>query len=147
MKKIVLLLIFVTLLMSSTFQVTASTISKNSIERESNGTFHRGFFQAEIGLRNESEERITLEGKFRDFWNIHLISGTINLTGTQRSGRFQGFASRNFFIIQTAVRSHIVNIFGKFNSFDEEDQLYNGIWRGFVWGIGRGSGWITASFQ
>jgi hypothetical protein len=109
-------------------------------------TVHRGSFQAEIGIREDVTE-LELEGIFRDFRGRHVLAGSISPVDSDRSSRFQGFISRNHFIIQTSVRNNIVNIFGRFNEYDEGLDEYHGNWRGFVVGIGRTSGWITASFS
>ena len=107
---------------------------------------HRGTFQSELGFRNQTDGVIVLDGTFRDFRGRHFISGSVTHIDSDRSTRFQGFISRHSFIIQAAVRSNIVNIVGRFSSFDEETQEYQGVWSGIVAGVGRTRGWITASF-
>ena len=111
-----------------------------------NDTLNRGSFEAKLGLKNETEASLSLDGLFRDFRGRHILFGTISHVGSDRTNSFQGFVSRNIFIIQFAVRSHIVNIVGRFTTYDEEQQEYHGVWRGFAVGVGRTSGWITASF-
>jgi len=106
--------------------------------------FHSGSFKAEIGIRNKSI--LDLDGQFRNFRIGHILTGTVTLSDTESSTRFQGFIIRNYFIIQSAVRNRIVNIIGKFTSIDEEEQIYSGNWRGFAYGVGNVKGWITASF-
>jgi len=108
--------------------------------------FHSGSFIGEIGIRNENEPIIEFDGEFRDFRIGHILTGTVSLIDTEKSTRFQGFATRNYFIIQSAVRNRIVNIVGKFTTFDDEEQIYSGSWRGFAYGYDSGRGWITASF-
>ena len=109
-------------------------------------TVHRGIFEAEIGIREDVTE-LELEGVFRDFRGGHVLAGSISPVDSDRSSRFQGFVTRNYFIIQTSVRNNIVNIFGRFTEYDDELDEYHGNWRGFVVGVGRTSGWITASFS
>jgi hypothetical protein len=139
-KKIMMLVICSVLLFSSVaISTQTSTIIKNR-------SLHRGTFQAEIGIREDVTE-LELEGVFRDFRGRHVLAGSISPVDSDRSSRFQGFISRNHFIIQTAFRNNIINIFGRFNEYDEDLNEYNGNWRGFVLGMGRTSGWITVSFS
>jgi hypothetical protein len=107
---------------------------------------HRGSFQAEIGLRESNEKDFVLDGFFRDFRGRHILIGSISPDDTDRSLRFQGLNSRNIFIIQTGVRNNIVNVIGRFTEYDETTDEYSGNWIGFVAGVGRTSGWITAHF-
>ncbi len=137
MKKILIFCVLGVLLTSS-----IGTGSQLIIPKE---TIHRGSFEAEIGMR-EGITQFNLDGNFRDFRGRHLLLGTISPDESNRTLRFQGLSSRNHFIIQTGFRNNIVNIFGRFTEYDEELTEYSGIWRGFVIGVGRTSGWITASF-
>ncbi len=123
--------------------IAMSVQTSNVIEKT---TVHRGTFQAEIGIREDVTE-LELEGVFRDFRGRHVIAGSITTVDSERTTRFQGFVTRNFFVIQTSVRNNIVNIFGRFNEYDEDLDEYHGNWRGFVVGVGRTSGWIIASFS
>ena len=108
--------------------------------------FHSGSFYAELGLRTNSEALVELDGRFRDFRGRHIIFGTARHHDSGRTVQFQGFTMRNFFLIQSGVRNYIVNIVGQFTSFDEEEQTYSGYWKGFVWGRGRTTGWISFKF-
>jgi len=137
MKKILILVIIGVLLAPS-----AAIGSQLTAERE---PFHRGSFEAEIGIRG-NDAQFNLHGNFRDFRGRHILAGTISPDDSDRTLRFQGLSSRNHFIIQTGFRNNIVNIFGRFTDYDEELNEYSGNWRGFVIGMGRTSGWITASF-
>ena len=104
---------------------------------------HRGSFQAEIGVR-ANDTIFVLDGDFRDFRGRHVVYGLVSPVDSDRSVRFQGFISRNLFIIQSGVRNHIVNIIGRFNEYDEDQDLASGNWRGFIAGVGRANGWISA---
>lgn len=139
-KKMMMIAICSVLFFSS---IVMSVQTSNVIEKT---TVHRGTFQAEIGIREDVTE-LELEGVFRDFRGRHVIAGSITKVDSERTTRFQGFVTRNFFVIQTAVRNNIVNIFGRFNEYDQDLDEYHGNWRGFVVGVGRTSGWITASFS
>ena len=108
--------------------------------------FHSGSFYAELGLRTNSEPQVELDGQFRDFRGSHIVFGTARHHDSGRTVQFQGFTMRNFFLIQSGVRNYIVNIVGQFTSFDEEEQTYSGYWKGFVWGRGRTTGWISFKF-
>jgi hypothetical protein len=121
----------------------SSWVSQKSKNKQD---FHSGSFIGEIGIRNENEPLVEFNGRFRDFRIGHILTGEISLIDTERSTSFQGFITRNYFIIQSAIRNRIVNIVGKFTSFNEEEQIFSGIWRGFAYGIGSTRGWITASF-
>ena len=117
-----------------------------TIPKDNNGALNRGLFQARIGIRNESKSLLELEGQCKDFRGGHLLSGTVTLTDTGRTTRFQGLTIRNLFIIQSAVRNRILNIVGKSISYDEEEQIYSGMWRGFAIGVESARGWIAANF-
>ena len=108
---------------------------------------NRGVFYAELGVRDERGALLTLEGNYRDFRGGHILSGKVNDIDSDRSIRFQGFATRNRFLIQTTVRGSIVNIVGRFNSYDENTHEFSGIWEGIIVGQGRTRGWITAQFN
>jgi len=105
---------------------------------------HRGYFQAELGLHNEKVNNLTFDGNFIDFKRGHLLFGTVSIFNTNKSAFFQGLIIRNLFILQSTIRNNIINIVGKFNSYNELENLYSGIWKGFAYGFGRTRGWITA---
>lgn len=107
---------------------------------------HRGSFNAEIGMR-ENVAKFELDGFFRNLRSGHVLLGAISPVESERTLRFQGYSSRNIFIIQTGFRNDIVNIMGRFTDYDEDLGKYYGTWQGFVIGLGRTSGWITASFS
>jgi hypothetical protein len=138
MKKILIFCVLGLLLTSSIVIGSQLTIPKETI--------HRGSFQAEIGMRDGITQFI-LDGNFRDFRGRHLLVGIISPDESDRTLRFQGLSARNHFIIQTGFRNNIVNIIGRFTEYNEELDEYSGSWRGFVVGVGRTSGWITASFS
>ncbi|MDG6217836.1 MAG: hypothetical protein QCI00_00145 [Candidatus Thermoplasmatota archaeon] len=138
MKKILILVVLGILLISSVGIGSQLTVEKKSL--------HRGSFEAEIGIR-ENDVQFNLDGNFRDFRGRHILSGIISPSDSNQSLRFQGLSSRNYFIIQTGFRNNIVNIVGRFTEYDEDMNKYSGSWRGFVIGVGRTSGWITASLS
>jgi len=107
----------------------------------------KGVFQADLGLGNEGDAKISLNGQYRTFGSFRIFGGTGNLTGTDKTGRFQGLSTRSYFIIQTAVNSQIINIVGKYTSYNEEEQTFNGICRGLTGRIRGTTGWITGSFS
>lgn len=137
MKKILMLCVLGMLLASSIGMGSQLRIAKEPLQR--------GSFQAEIGLR-ENNVQFNLEGNYRDFRGRHILAGSISPKDSDRTLRFQGLSSRNHFIIQTGFRNNIINIVGRFTEYDEDLDKYSGNWRGFVIGLGRTSGWITASF-
>lgn len=138
-KKIIIIGIMAVLFISSIMMNVQAFSNTNKI-------FHRGSFQAEIGVRSRDTD-FSLEGNYRDFPRGHLLFGTIGPVDSERTLRFQGFCTRNVFIIQTGVRNNIVNIVGRFNDYNEDLNEYSGNWRGFIIGLGRTNGWITASFS
>ena len=107
----------------------------------------KGVFQADLGLGNEGDAKISLNGQYRTFGSFRIFGGTGNLTGTDKTGRFQGLSTKSYFIIQTAVNSQIINIVGKYTSYNEEEQTFNGICRGLTGRIRGTTGWITGSFS
>ena len=106
---------------------------------------HQGTFTADIGIR-EDIPLLSFEGSFKDFRQGHLLYGTVTHVDSERSIRFQGFSTQHIFLFQTTLRNQIVNIIGKFNSYDSDLDTYQGNWRGFVAGIGSTHGWISAQF-
>ena len=107
---------------------------------------YRGSFYAKIGIGDREEAQLELNGTFRDFRNRHIIFGTANLIGSERTFRFQGITTRSTFIIQSAVSNRIVNIIGSFTQYDQETQTFYGQWRGLIAGYGFSRGWIEANF-
>jgi hypothetical protein len=138
MKKILIICILAVLVFSS--------VGLSSANRNITQSLHRGSFNAEIGLR-ENIAKFNLDGNFRDFRGGHILLGTISPVDSERTLRFQGYSSRNLFIIQTGARNNIINIVGRFTDYDEINDEYSGQWQGFIVGMGRTSGWITASFS
>ncbi len=108
---------------------------------------HRGRFHAELGLKDDRETKLSLDGYFTDARNKHLLYGSGCLVGSERMFRFQGIQSRNRFIIQTAVNSRIINIVGLFDSYNATSGVLTGSWRGSVMGYGATYGWIRASYS
>jgi len=140
MKNKIIILCILTFLLVSPIAMSSPIIKLNA------KPVQRGIFQAELGFRNETEGILSLTGNVRNFRGRHIIFGSVTHIESDRSSRFQGFVTRNTFLIQTAVRSNIINVVGRFTSYDEETQEYSGIWSGMAVGIGRTRGWITASF-
>ena len=136
-------LLFIIALMCVILSTSAIVGSISNHERD-NQTINRGWFYGELGFRNDIAPVIILDGSFRDFRGRHLLTGSISSVDSERSNRFQGFLTRNIFLIQTGYRNHIINIIGKFNSYDDVNDEYHGMWRGFVLGYGWTHGWITA---
>lgn len=136
------------LIVSLLGMVMFSTIAVgNQINENPVQPVHRGSFQAEIGVKESNEADFSIDGNFRDFRGRHILFGTISPIDSDRTLRFQGLSSRNLFIIQTGLRNQIVNIFGRFNEYDETENEYSGNWIGFIAGVGRTSGWITAQYS
>ncbi|MFH1013769.1 MAG: PKD domain-containing protein, partial [Thermoplasmatota archaeon] len=113
---------------------------------QTRNTQHGGSFQAQLGLGDETDTKLILDGSYRDIRGNHILYGSINLVDSERSNRFQGVVSRTKFIIQSAVNNRIINIIGSFNEYDEETQTYFGQWRGIIVGYGSTKGWIEAKY-
>jgi hypothetical protein len=137
MKKMIICISLVCILLSTTFSVGG--ISNN---RPLHGTFH-----AELGIKDNTDPVIELDGLYKDFRGRHLLTGSISHLDSDRLIRFQGMITRNIFLIQTGYRNHIVNVIGKFVSYDEGDGEYRGLWRGFANGYGWTTGWIIAELN
>lgn len=138
MKRIIISLGLISILLSTSFVAGGALILP--FEQRS---FHRGTFQAELGIRDNNTPVIELDGSFRDFRGRHVLTGDISPSGSEKSARFQGLLTRNFFMIQTAYRNHIVNVIGRIYSYDEDQDEFQGVWKGFILGHGRTSGWIV----
>jgi len=106
---------------------------------------HRGAFTADLGIR-EDTALLSFKGSFKDFRQGHLVYGIVTHIDSERSIRFQGFATRHLFLFQTTLRNQIVNIVGRFTSYDSELDAYRGNWKGYVAGMGSTHGWISAQF-
>jgi len=117
------------------------TMSKSKVKLD------KGTFIASIGLKDNEQALIELNGHYRDIRNRHLIFGTITPVNGDRTFRFQGITSRNTFIIQSAFNNRIVNMIGSFNRYDEATQTYYGQWRGNIIGQGQSNGWIKAALS
>ena len=136
MKKIIGIFIVMLFIITSVMPVAIS-------QKES---LHRGSFHAEMGINNRKEAQLELNGNYRDFRNRHIIFGTGNTIGSERTFRFQGITSQNLFLIQSAITNRIVNIIGSFTRYDENNHIFYGEWRGFIAGYGSSRGWIEAKF-
>lgn len=106
----------------------------------------RRSFHAELGLKDDREAKVELNGNFADMRNEHLLYGTGNLIGLERMFRFQGIMTRNRFIIQTGINSRMLTVIGVFDTYDDTTGTYTGSWRGFIIGYGATNGWIRASY-
>jgi hypothetical protein len=106
----------------------------------------RRSFHAELGLKDDREVKVELNGNFADMRSEHLLYGTGNLIGLERMFRFQGIMARNRFIIQTGSNSRILTLIGVFDTYDNITEIYTGSWRGFIIGYGATNGWIRASY-
>ena len=99
MKKIILTLcVFWVLLISGI--VVSNPINKSNM----NDTLNQGSFEAKLGLKNETEASLSLDGLFRDFRGRHILFGTLK-TGYFIPGRF-GFLSKQGCCRQTGIRLH-----------------------------------------
>ena len=139
MKKRVLFFTVISILL-----LTSCIVSSISTKQRINNSFHRGNFYAELGIRSDNNPYVILDGSYRDMRGRHIITGTISVVRSERSNRFQGLITRQYFIVQTGYRNHIINIIGKFQNYDEINDVYNGLWRGYIFGYGWTMGWINA---
>ena len=137
-----IIIVLLCIILSTTSMVSALSFHNTPIQ-----PVHRGEFTGEIGLRNDSIPIIELDGTFRDFRGRHLVVGSLSPIDSDRSNRFQGLLTRNIFLLQTGYRNSIVNIIGRFISYDTENSEFSGPWRGFVLGYGRTYGWITINLS
>lgn len=101
----------------ATFSVSMPK-SKNTLN------INRGEFTAEIGVGNEEETRIYLNGNYRVRGRFTVVYGIA--TNGEQEVRFQGLFSGSNFILQIPLRGRIVNIIGRYSI--EENKEFSGRW-------------------
>jgi hypothetical protein len=96
---------------------------------------NQGEFTAEIGIGDEEEPRIYLDGNYRLRGRFTVVYGTT--TNGEQEVRFQGLFRGNHFILQIPLRGKIVNIIGRCTI--DENREFLGRWNLRGTGI---NGWI-----
>lgn len=105
--------------------------------------FYSGSFQAEIGLRNNEEPIVFLDGNYRNIRRVKIING-VATDNNQRQFRFQGIQHGRYLLLQIPIQGRIINIFSRI-SIDNNNNEFTGQWK--TRGINRLSGWIEGSFS
>ena len=101
---------------------------------------NRGEFSAEIGVGEEEEPVVFLDGNYRLRWRFTIVSGLA--TNFEQEVRFQGLFIGNQFILKIPLRGRIVNILGRFTINGNNE--FSGSW--IARGIGI-SGWIKGTIS
>jgi hypothetical protein len=101
---------------------------------------NQGEFTAEIGVGDEEEPTVFLEGSYRLRCRFTLVYGIA--TNGENEVRFQGLFRGKFFILQIPLRGRIVNIIGKCNI--DENREFSG--RCIIRGTGI-NGWIRGTIS
>jgi len=81
-------------------------------------------FTAEIGVGDEKEPRVYLDGNYRLRGKFTIVHGTA--TNGEQEVRFQGLFRGNHFILQIPLRGRIVNIIGRYTI--DENREFSGRW-------------------
>ena len=84
----------------------------------------QGEFTAEIGVGDETEPRVDLDGNYRVRQRFTVVYGTA--TNGEQNVRFQGLFRAGYFILQIPLRGVIVNIIGRYTI--NEDREFSGRW-------------------
>jgi hypothetical protein len=139
MKKIFCLVILI-LFFANIGQAHIETTNNNSNWQKNQNilNINRGEFTAEIGVGDEGETRIYLDGNYRARGRFTVVFGTA--TNGEQEVRFQGIFKANYFLLQIPLRGRIVNIIGRYTV--EENREFSGRW------IIRGTeinGWIKGT--
>jgi len=85
---------------------------------------NQGEFTAEIGVGNDEEHRIYLDGNYRLRSRFTVVYGTA--TNGEKEVRFQGIFRGNHFLLQIPLRGRIVNIIGRCTM--DENREFSGRW-------------------
>lgn len=101
---------------------------------------NQGEFTAEIGIGDEEETRVYLDGNYRVRGRFTVIYGTA--TNGEQEVRFQGLFKGNHFILQIPFRGRIVNIIGRYTT--DENREFSGRWTIRGTGI---NGWIKGTIS
>ena len=99
---------------------------------------NQGDFTAEIGVGNEEEPVVFLNGNYRARWRFTVVFGIATYGGQEI--KFQGLFIGSQFILQVPFRGRIINIIGRFTV--HENREFSGSW------IARGAGingWIKGT--
>ena len=85
---------------------------------------NQGGFTAEIGVGEEKEPRVYLNGNYRARGRFTVAYGTA--TNGEKEVRFQGLFKGSYFILQIPLRGRSVNIIGRYTM--EENREFSGRW-------------------
>jgi len=85
---------------------------------------NQGEITAEIGVGDEEEPRVYLDGNYRLRGRFAVVYGTA--TNGEKEVRFQGLFKRSYFILQIPLRGRIVNIIGRYTI--DENRDFSGRW-------------------
>jgi hypothetical protein len=96
---------------------------------------NRGFFEANLGIKDDDRPFLNLQGTFNTRGRVKIVKGT-------EEHRFTGLFHANIFIIQTQIRGRIQTIIGQCRY--DQDNSFSGIWSTrFL----RNRGWIDGDFS
>ncbi|MCJ7572598.1 MAG: hypothetical protein MUO82_12125, partial [Candidatus Thermoplasmatota archaeon] len=100
----------------------------------------QGEFAAEIGVGDEEETKVYLEGNYRLRGRFTVLYGTA--TNGEQEVRYQGLLRGNHFILQIPIRERIVNTIGRYTI--NENREFSGRWTARGIGI---NGWIKGTIS
>ncbi len=144
MKKIFCLLILVIFLANIGQAHIVNTNADSDLIKITNSknilNINRGEFTAEIGVGDEEEPVVYLDGNYRVRGRFTVLYGTA--TNGEQEVRFQGLFKRSYFILQIPLRGRIVNIIGRYTI--DENREFSGRWTIRGTGI---NGWIKGTIS
>jgi hypothetical protein len=117
-----------------------ATLSVSMPKSKSILNMNRGEFTAEIGVGDEEEPVVYLDGNYRLRGRFTVVYGTA--TNGEQEVRFQGLFRGNHFILQIPLRGKIVNIIGRCTI--DENREFLGRWTARGTGI---NGWIKGTIN
>ncbi len=144
MKKIISLLLIVIFLANiGQAHIVNNNSHSDFVKNQKNQkilNINQGEFTAEIGVGEEEETRIYLDGNYRLRWRFTMVYGIA--TNGEQEVRFRGLFRGSNFILQVPFRGRIVNLIGRF--VIEENREFSGRW--IIRGT-RINGWIKGTIN
>jgi hypothetical protein len=121
---------------------------ENIFKPNASNVLFGGNFKAEIGFKDEKNPIASIYGNYNVFYKKFFIYGTFNLSKSRELIHFFGIISDNFFMFRSSDKNIInsLNIKGRFISFDKEENIKYGGWKGKIIDNETSTGWITAIF-
>ena len=156
----IITMIFIIIVFASTINPAYAFIEKDEkkssmnnndeyiFKKDITNVLYRGNFKAEIGFKGEKNPLASIYGNYNVFYKKFFIYGLFNLSDSREKIPFFGIISDNLFMFRSSDINEInsLNFRGRFISYDKENNINYGGWKGQIIDNERSSGWITAIF-